>query len=214
MPTRFDARSVSGRRELLLRPFEESDAPALFEGVDTSRRTLHPWLPWAATQHLSAQAALDSIRLMARARENVLDPELGATMGFVVGVFDARTDELLGGTGFNRVDAAMGNAETGYWLKESVRGEGVATRACAAMLSWLFLDQSSGGFGFRRVHIFASTANTSSCAIPTRLGLRQSQHTRLDRWIDGIGYTDTLGWDVLREEWDVPGQALQHAARS
>lgn len=214
MPARFAVRSVPERRELLLRVYEDWDAPALFEGVDSSRGTLHPWLPWAREQHRSAQASLDSIRLMARARENVLDPELGATMGFVVGIFDARTAELLGGTGFNRVDAVMGNAETGYWLNESVRGEGVATRACAAMISWLFTDQSSGGFGFRRVHIFASAANTPSCAIPERLGLRQSQHTRLDRWIDGMGYTDTLGWDVLREEWDLPGQRLRPATRS
>jgi hypothetical protein len=77
------------------------------------------------------------------------------------------------------------------------------------VLSWGFTPQKNGGFGFRRVHIFASAANTASCRVPRKLGLREIMHARKDRWIVRLGWTDSIAWDVLAEEWDIQRRRLK-----
>ncbi len=193
---------------LVLRPYVPADGPALFAAIDSSRDTLLPWMPWAATQHRSVADSLASIEAFARARADLLDPEHNAIFGFVVGVFDGA--ELVAGTGFNRVDPGAHNAEIGYWVRADRRRRGIATRAAAVMLSWIFTAQRDSGFGFRRAHIFAARANVASCGVPDKLGLRRASHTRADRWVDGLGFTDTVSWDVLATEWD----PIRHALRN
>ncbi|MFZ4575259.1 MAG: GNAT family N-acetyltransferase, partial [Phycisphaerales bacterium] len=195
-PSRFEALG------LVLREYENEDAPALFEAVDTSRASLLPWLPFAKTQYQSVEAAAELIALFTRARRDLLHPELGAVFGAVNGVFDAATGELLGGTGVNRISAPRHNGEIGYWVRSSRQRQGVATRAAAAMLSWCFLPQTQGGYGLRRVHIFAAQPNVASVGVPTRLGLHRYGQMRKDRFEDGYGWVDTVAWDVLADEWD------------
>jgi ribosomal-protein-serine acetyltransferase len=194
---------------LLLRPYEPTDAPALFAAVDSSRESLLPWLPWARSQNLTVEATAQSISSMRDAAQDPLRVDLNAIFGYCVGVFDASTGDLLGGTGLNRMLPAIHTAETGYWVRADQRRRGICTRALAGMLSWAFTPQNAGGFGFARVHIFAAEPNTASAGVPRRLGLRQCLHARRDRWVDGLGWCDTLGWDVLAEEWDRAAHRLR-----
>jgi ribosomal-protein-serine acetyltransferase len=186
-----------GTDRLLLRAYTQSDSPQLFASVARSREALLPWLPWAKTQHLSVEDSAQSIALFTESWRDPLKPEHNATFGFVMGIFDQTTGELLGGTGFNRLDPYSHNAELGYWLDIRARGKGICTAATRALLDWAFEPQSTGGFGLRRVHIFAAERNTASCAVPRRLGLRQHLHSTQERWVDDIGWCDILGWEVL-----------------
>jgi len=182
---------------VLLRQFEAGDAADLFRAVDSSRESLHPWLPWALGQHRSQAASTEAIlTLSALCRE-----EAGDGWACVLGIFDASDGSLLGGTGFNRISREAHNAEAGYWLRTGARGRGWCSRALHACLCWGFTPQHQGGFGWRRVHLFASALNTASCAVPARLGLRQHMHASSDRWVEGLGWSDTLGWEVLAHEW-------------
>lgn len=122
--------------------------------------------------------------------------------GMVFGVFDAATGEQLGGSGFNRLDSATLNAETGYWVRADRRRQGICTRILRAMLTWGFTPQHEGGFGFRRIHIFAADRNLASCGVPRKLGLHEHMQATADRWIDGLGWCGTTGWEVLADEWD------------
>jgi ribosomal-protein-serine acetyltransferase len=187
---------------LVIRPYRLEDAAALFAAVVLSRASLLPWLPWARVTHTSVEESRASIERFDQAMADPLAPENNSVFGFVMGVFCSRTGEFVAGTGLNRMDAATHNAETGYWVRADRRREGWCSDALRATLSWAFLPQTEGGFGLRRVHIFASAANVASCGVPRRLGLRQHMHARLDRFVDGIGWTDTVGWDVLATEWD------------
>ncbi|MFZ2873094.1 MAG: GNAT family protein [Phycisphaerales bacterium] len=182
---------------VLLRPFRADDAAELFRAVDSSRDSLHPWLPWAITQHHSVAASAEAISTLS----SLCRDEAGEDWACVLGIFDAVEGTLLGGTGFNRVSRGVHNAEAGYWLRSSARGRGWCTRALRACLEWGFTPQQAGGFGWRRVHVFASALNAASCAVPRRLGLRQHMHASRDRWVEGLGWSDTLGWEVLAEEW-------------
>lgn len=187
---------------LVIRFYEESDAPALFAAVDQSRSSLLPWLPWAEKENTTVDAALASIRRFGEARHNHAAPENNAVFGFVMGIFDKDTGALVGGTGFNRIDFGTSDAETGYWVVAARRGQGIATESTAALLSAGFTPQQRGGWGFRRIRIFASAANTASCSVPRKLGLREECRFVQHRWVSGFGWTDTLGWAAVDGEWD------------
>lgn len=193
---------------LILRPFEPTDAAALFEAVDRSRESLLPWLPWAKSGHRSLDSSRETIERFIASMHDPLNPAY-ADSGYVTGVFDAADGRLLGGTGFNRIEAGTAKAETGYWLRADARGRGVITRATRLNISRGFTPQRDGGYGLRRIVIYASTANERSCRVPDRIGLRREVHATRDRWVDGIGWTDTLGWAVLAEEWDCATHTLR-----
>lgn len=186
---------------LVIRPYEESDAPSLFSAIDATRSVLLPWIPWAADQHMTVDDSLHSIRRFAAARADCTNHEHNSTVGFALGVFDRATGALVAGTGFNRIDFPAHEAETGYWVHIDHQRRGVATEVTAAMLTWAFTPQDQGGWGFRRVRIFAAADNTASCAIPGKLGLREECRFVKHRWTDGLGWTDTIGWGVLADEW-------------
>lgn len=187
---------------LVVRPYELADVEQLFGVIQRSRAALLPWLPWAEKQHLSLAGTRESVERFTAALRDPLEVENNRLFGFVFGVFDCATGALLAGTGFNRIDAELHNAETGYWVRADRRREGIATRTLAATLSWGFMPQSDGGFGFRRVHIFAADRNLASCGVPRKLNLQETTHTRADRWVNGVGWCGTVGWEVLAEEWD------------
>lgn len=201
-PTRFEANG------LVVRSYVASDAGDLFGAIDESRSSLLPWLPWAEHQHRSSAESAISIDYFAKARDNLLAPELGI-VGLVCGVFCARTSRLLGGTGVNRIQAPRHTGEIGYWVRASERRKGVCARAAAAMISWCFTPQAQGGFGLRRVHIFTAVPNEASVGVATKLGLHCFGRMRQDRFEIGLGWVDTLGWDVVADEWD-----LNHHARN
>ncbi len=189
---------------LVIRRYEESDAPALYRAVDESRASLLPWIPWAGEQHKSIEESLAIIRRFDAARADPTNHELNSTCGFVFGVFERADGALVGGTGFNRIDFPAHEAETGYWVHRARQRRGIATEVLRAMLDWAFAEPARGGWGFRRVRIFAAADNLASCAIPRRLGLREECRFVKHRWTDGLGWTDTVGWGVLAPEWNAP----------
>ena len=193
---------------LILRPFTPADATAMFEAVDRSRESLLPWLPWAKSGHRSIESSRDTIERFIASMHDPINPAYRDS-GYVTGIFDAADGRLLGGTGFNRIDAATATAETGYWLSAEARGRGVVTSAVRLNISLGFTPQTKGGLGWRRIVIYASAANERSCLVPDRIGLRREVHATRDRWVDGIGWTDTLGWAVLAEEWDCATHTLR-----
>lgn len=188
----------------VIRPWTHADARAHFEAINETRDRLRPWMPWAQHEHRTIEQTTYMIERFIRSAANPLAPE-HIQMNYVLGVFDDH-GEVIGGTGFNRMDIAAHNAETGYWVRASRHRQGWCTRMLRGMLTWGFTPQSEGGFGFRRIHIFAAAANVASCGVPTKLGLNRHSHARADRWVDGIGWADTVGWDVLAEEWDGAGR--------
>lgn len=196
-PNRFEADGI------ILRAYTAADAPQLLSTVDGSRASLLPWMPWAVTQHRSLDESLSAIRLFEACALDPLAP--GHEIGYVFGVFSRSSagaaGELLGGAGIARIAAPTHTAEIGYWTREDRRGRGIATAAARACINWAFLPQDQGGFGLRRMMIFAATENTFSCRIPPRIGLHEFMHARQDRWLDGLGWHDTRGWEILASDW-------------
>jgi RimJ/RimL family protein N-acetyltransferase len=98
----------------------------------------------------------------------VLDEQLPLwrTSGQLVpyAIVDCETGELLGGATLRQLDATRHAIEIGYWLFEAARGRGVASRAVAALLDWLFAN------GVYRVEAVVRIGNTPSERVLERNG--------------------------------------------
>ncbi|NUN48463.1 MAG: GNAT family N-acetyltransferase [Candidatus Brocadiae bacterium] len=137
---------------LHLRPLLFADAPALFEAVDSSRRTLERWLPWAA-----AVDSPDSLNLFIdrTLRENhegcahraILEPD-GRIAGHIS--LERRTETA---------------GEFGYWIRSDRENRGYATEAARALLHHAFRH-----LGVHRVAAYTDVDNIASSRVLARVG--------------------------------------------
>jgi RimJ/RimL family protein N-acetyltransferase len=189
---------------LIVRSYELSDAPALFEAVRTSREHLVPWMPWAREGHTDVEASAHFITTQIMA---VRDAK--AFTAVSMGIFDRASGRLLGGTGVHGVHRDTACAETGYWIRVDAAGQGLVTESTAHVLSWAFRAQGEDGLALKRIVIYCSAENVKSRRIPEKLGLRMEVEQRQDYFVHGVGVTDRLGWGVMAEEWDCERHRLR-----
>src|SRR5687768_2500502 len=105
-------------QRVVLRPYREEDADALWDAVEESRAHLAPWMPWVGEYRSSADAR--SFAREARARWLLRDD-------LAVGIFEKDSGRLVGGSGLHRIDWVVRSFEIGYWVRVSVEGRGFVT---------------------------------------------------------------------------------------
>mgnify|MGYP001816625209 CR=1 FL=1 len=170
----------------------EEGAAAFLASFLASRATLMPWMPWAASGPTTEAEALALIRSAARER-GFAHPE-----NIPLGIFDRSAPrQVLGGTGFVRIEAERAKAEVGYWLRPEARGQGLCTEVVGRLVTSGFET-----WGFRRITIGCDGANRPSLGVAERLGFRREGHEISARWLDGRGWCDHVGFAVLADEWD------------
>jgi RimJ/RimL family protein N-acetyltransferase len=183
-------------RRLSVRPWEHRDAPGLLSAIESDRNSLLPWLPWAATDNRDLPECHYTIEEF---RRTMATPECDM---YVFGIFERATGMALGGAGFHRLDRRGHGAEIGWWMRADRRGEGFVTEAVSGLVTLLLRPARDGGWGFRRCFAYSAADNEPSLAVARRLGLREEGHFLRDRWLDGLGWRDTVLFAVLAEEWD------------
>jgi len=171
-----------------VRCWEPRDAPLLKEAVDSSLDHLRPWMPWA---HAEPQPLPAKVELLRTFRGKF---DLGEE--YVYGIFSADESEVVGGTGLHR-RSFEGVLEIGYWIRASRAGQGLGTEATAAV--------ARVGFeiaGAERIEIRAARENTTSLAIPRKLGFVEEGTLR--RFLHGPDgaplQRDAVVFALLREE--------------
>jgi len=149
---------------VLLRPYREDDAQALFEAVGESRDHLRPWESFA-DEHQSVEESRDFIiQCMA---QWLTRKYLG------VGIWEAATGRYLGGTGLNPHDWELGYFEIGYWIRATETGHGYVTEAVKLLTDYAFTQLHA-----RRVEIRCNERNVRSAAVARRLGFVQEARLR------------------------------------
>ncbi|MFG3229506.1 GNAT family N-acetyltransferase [Kitasatospora sp. NPDC048194] len=138
---------------LLLRPFEDADAPALLEAYrdETLRRFTHTSLsgPEQAARWLGRQ--YEGRAAGTRYAFAVLDD--GALVGNVV---------------LKRGTPGGETAEVGYWTVARARGRGVAPRAVQALTAWAF--EVFAEDGLLRIDLLHAGDNDASCRVAEKSG--------------------------------------------
>tara|TARA_R110002111_G_scaffold218800_2_gene280950 strand:+ start:702 stop:1256 length:555 start_codon:yes stop_codon:yes gene_type:complete len=174
--------------ELMLRTFESSDADELYRVIDANREAIGEYMRWVdevagpdwATTHIEQWQQTQA--------------ETGVLFLAIV-----LCGELVGSVFHVRPDMKNNVVEVGYWLAESARGKGVATRALRKLL-----DVTFGELGFNRVNIRIAPGNKPSLAIAKRLGLEPEGVCR-QAWKVGDEYWDAVEFGVLASEWETGG---------
>lgn len=156
---------------LLLRPWREEDAPAVFDAFQDP--LLHQW-------HLRAADSVAEVRGWIAEWQRAWAEERNAQWAVV----DAAGGGLLGRVALRGILLADGVAEVAYWTVAAARGRGVATRATAALARWA-LD----GVGLHRLELSHAVANTASCRVAARAGfvlegVKRSALRHADGWHD------------------------------
>lgn len=142
--------------EIVVRPFDPSDAESFLAAVKASVRELAYWMPWCTPGYGLADAKAWMSFCQNAWREET---------EFPLGVFDSSSGEVIGGTGINQINKTHKIGNIGYWVSTPFVGQGVATEAArrSAMLAF-------GNLGFGRLEIVALTHNFASQRVASRVG--------------------------------------------
>jgi RimJ/RimL family protein N-acetyltransferase len=110
-------------------PYDVSFSEPLFEAIDESRGELVRWTPWCTVEYTKE----DSRRWL-QSRE--LWRFEGRAYDFAV--TDAKTGELVGGCGIERIERENRVGKLYYWVRSARRREGAASEAAHAVASFGF----------------------------------------------------------------------------
>lgn len=169
--------------QLIVRPVEEGDLPALLEvnGDDEATR----FLPYASWRSLADGRAWFERMSMLGAR--------GESIQYVV--TDRASALAIGTCLLFRYEASSARAELGYVLGRKYWGRGLMREALVALINCAF-----GDYGLRRLEAEVDPLNQASRRLLEGLGFTREGLLR-KRWIDkGIAH-DTIIYGLLSDEW-------------
>ena len=146
---------LQGER-VIVRPYHQEDAQALYEAVAESRHHIRPWLPFA-DEHQSVEESLNWI--IHQEADWLLREQLPLS------VWERSSGRFLGGTGIHPHNWETRSFEIGYWLRASATGHGYMTEAARLVTDYLFNELAA-----TRVEIRCDERNHASAAIARRLG--------------------------------------------
>ncbi|MFD4627670.1 GNAT family N-acetyltransferase [Streptomyces sp. NPDC058475] len=133
----------------------QNDFAPAFKLIEESLDHLRPWESWVA-RHSAAST-----------REFLATSESKWTSGDVYNYAIAKDGTLIGMCQTYRGAEPQGR-RMGYWLHPAATGQGIATRATAAMVTEMFTLPD-----VEYLEIVHDLSNTSSAAIPRRLGFTE-----------------------------------------
>jgi RimJ/RimL family protein N-acetyltransferase len=176
-----------GTGRLLLRPCRPDDAAALTEAVAESRGQLDPWMPWSRYYDDPAAASVYIETSQASWKNGDELPLL---------ITDRFSGEILGGTGFHHIHWDRGTFATGYWVRTSAIGQGIAREAVRALIKLVF-EQFQGN----RIWLTCDSRNDHSRQIPEALGFRREACCRNDSRATDGSLRDTLVYGMMVDEF-------------
>jgi len=141
---------------VLVRPYREKDAEALFEAMNESRDHLRPWLPFA-DEHQSVEESRNWI--IHQMAQWLLRDDL------MLSIWELSTGRYLGGTGLHPLDWKIGYFGIGYWLRAAAEGYGYVTEAVQLLTNYALNSLQAN-----RLEIRCDELNVRSAAVPKRLG--------------------------------------------
>jgi len=171
---------------VVVRPYRESDAQALFEAIAESRDHLRPWLPFADEHQTVDESRHWIIQQLANW---ILRDDL------MLSIWEQATGRYLGGTGLHPHDWEIGYFEIGYWIRVSAEGHGYISESVRLLTDYAFDNLKAN-----RLEIRCDELNVRSASIPKRLGYVLEGRSRNDvATIDGRLRT-TLVFSLIPED--------------
>ncbi|MBW8686062.1 GNAT family N-acetyltransferase [Chitinophaga rhizophila] len=169
---------------VVLRQLQPEHAPALYQQLDTSRKSLRRFLPWV-DYNTAPEHTLRFIEMMLRKAEE--------QDAIAFGVW--YQEQLCGVIDLHGWDHLLEKAEIGYWLGDNFRGKGIAVAACKVLISFAFESLK-----LNKLEIRFALQNNQSAQIPIRLGFSKEGILRHSAKLHGR-YVDTVVMGILKQDW-------------
>jgi ribosomal-protein-serine acetyltransferase len=174
-------REIFVDENIFLKEIGLDDVKAIFNAIDNEREYLAKWLPFVElTQEMSytrqyVENYLESDKLDLTCAVYFLNQFAG-----IIGLKDTDTDNK--------------KTEIGYWLSEKFQHKGIMTRACKAMIDYIFDEMK-----LNRIQIKVAINNSKSQGIPLRLGFA-SEGIERDGELHNSGFVDLVVFSLLKTE--------------
>jgi len=143
---------------LLIRPKQVGDGVTTSVAVAETWDELHKWMRWAENRHAFTAESMEirNRRVMASfiLREGI---EL-------IGIEDGTGTAVIW-CGLHDIDWQSRQCSTGYWVRKTAQGRGLAMEATNGLVRYAF-----GALGMRRIGLTHSSGNEASRRIAERLG--------------------------------------------
>ena len=170
--------------EIELSAVELNDASELFALVDRNRAYLRKWLPW-----LDLNTSIgDSSDFINRSIQQWDERSALVTVIRYEGT-------MCGVMGFNVIDNQNRVCEIGYWLDAKRQGKGIVTQSVSAFCTFAFDELK-----MNKVCIPVAVENSSSRAIPERLGFLSEGTAREAEWLYDH-FVDHELYAMLHSDW-------------
>ncbi|MFY9745861.1 MAG: GNAT family protein [Acidobacteriaceae bacterium] len=143
---------------LLLRPKQVGDGAITAAAVAETWDELHKWMRWAENPN-----GFTAERMEIRTRQVMASFILRESIE-LLGI-ETATGAAVVWCGLHDIDWNGRLCDTGYWVRRSAQGRGIATEATNAMVRYAF-----GALGMRRVGLTFSAGNDASQLIAKKLG--------------------------------------------
>ena len=171
---------------VMVRPYRESDAQALFEAIAESRDHLRPWLPFADEHQTVDESRHWIIQQLANW---ILRDDL------MLSIWEQATGRYLGGTGLHPHDWEIGYFEIGYWIRVSAEGYGYISESVRLLTDYAFDNLKAN-----RLEIRCDELNVRSASIPKRLGYVLEGRSRNDVATTDGRLRTTLVFSLIPED--------------
>lgn len=185
MPMREEIKSD----KIVLRKYRLDFAPLLFEaGAESRGGEFSRWMPWCG-ENYSIQESETFIKHSLAAWENSTE--------FNCAIFDAETNEFLGGVGLNQFNTQHDFVNLGYWIRVSKQNRGTASAATRALAKAAFED-----LPINRIEILAAIENIPSQKVAEKAGAIREGVLR-KRLLIGKRLHDGVLFSFVREDFDL-----------
>jgi RimJ/RimL family protein N-acetyltransferase len=171
---------------VVVRPYRESDAQAIYEARVESRDHIRPWEPWADEQ----QTVQEQQALLAQWMAEWL-----LRKNLYVGYWQHATERYLGSSGIHVHSWDTGSFEIGYWVRASETGKGYVTETVKLLTDFAFTHLNAS-----RVEIRCDERNERSAAVAKRLGYVQEARLRNNKRNTSGQLCNTLIFSMTPED--------------
>jgi RimJ/RimL family protein N-acetyltransferase len=170
--------------QFLLRPFTGADAASFAAAVQESGATVGKWMSWAHSSYTET----DALSWFAHCDTERVD---GTSHEF--GIFDAESQQFVGGCGLNQFNVANGFCNLGYWVRQSWQRRGAAAAAARTLARFAFAELGQG-----RVEIVVAVGNAPSLALAAKTGALREGLARSRLKLHGR-FTDAYVFSLVPE---------------
>lgn len=174
---------------LIIRAPRAGDGQAVNDAVRESHEHLKPWMPWAQT--LQTVGETEEI-----IRRGVVRWIMREDLWMLL--FRKSDGLYVGGSGLHRIDWSVPSFEIGYWVRNSLEGQGYISEAVKGITNFAF-----GVLSAERIEIRCDRRNERSANVARRTGYTLEATLRHDTWANDGTLRDTHIFGMIRPEWEL-----------